>query len=134
MLRSCFGLYISSFVYIDLLKSKIINSLHILLWTVTLFKYITTVKNILNVCFIFSEILLYLIILELQEKWEEALKVLEGPLGGKLICLEFILKIPSVFFLPPHIFFSRLLLVEDELHLPRHLTYSNTVLFKHSYL
>ncbi|XP_059149615.1 N-alpha-acetyltransferase 25, NatB auxiliary subunit-like [Physella acuta] len=31
-----------------------------------------------------AEILLYLIILELQEKWDEALKVLEGPLGEQL--------------------------------------------------
>ncbi|XP_035829223.1 N-alpha-acetyltransferase 25, NatB auxiliary subunit [Aplysia californica] len=31
-----------------------------------------------------AEILLYLIILELEEKWEEALAVLEGPMGGQL--------------------------------------------------
>jgi hypothetical protein len=33
---------------------------------------------------IFSEVQMYLIILELMEKWEEALKVLEGPLSGML--------------------------------------------------
>ncbi|CAL1537069.1 unnamed protein product [Lymnaea stagnalis] len=31
-----------------------------------------------------AEILLYLIILELQGKWQEALEILEGPLGGQL--------------------------------------------------
>lgn len=27
--------------------------------------------------------LLYLMVLELQEKWQEAVELLEGPLGGK---------------------------------------------------
>ena len=40
---------------------------------------------------------MYLIILELLEKWEDALQVIEGPLGGKksrilLICLISIMR------------------------------------------
>ena len=32
--------------------------------------------------FLFTEVQMYLIILELMEKWEDALQLIEGPLGG----------------------------------------------------
>ena len=31
---------------------------------------------------LFTEVQMYLIILELMEKWEDALQLIEGPLGG----------------------------------------------------
>ena len=40
-------------------------------------------------CFSISvvEVQMYLIILELLEKWEDALKLIEGPLGGNFGCI-----------------------------------------------
>lgn len=44
-----------------------------------------------NVCvvmlFVISEVRLYLIILEALEKYDKAIEVLQGPLGGKNECL-----------------------------------------------
>ena len=45
--------------------------------------------------FYLSEVQMYLIILELLEKWEDALQVIEGPLGGKHIQLSILIWVAT---------------------------------------